>query len=265
MIALLFQNRVEEAKKSLKFFRGEKYDIDFEINEIRETIEKERGEKISLVEGFSTKAAKIGLVISLSLMIFQQLSGVNAVTFNTSQIFEGAGTDLSSDVSSIIMSAVQTSSVIVSAFVVDRLGRKYLLMFSVGVMSVCQLLLGVYFYLKDDKQDVSNIGWLPLVSLCFFMFAGEIGIGPVPWLMAVELFPPATRGFANSLACCVNWIFVFLVTRFFNNLKEAMGMGPAFWLFSGLLAVAFVFVIFVVKETKGKTIEEIQIMLEGGQ
>lgn len=264
-VFLMSKDREEDARKSLKFFRGKHYNIDFEINEIRETIEKARREKLSFVEGFSTKAAKLGLVISLGLMLFQQFSGVNAVIFYTSQIFEAAGSDLDPNVSSIIVGVVQFVATFVSTLVVDRLGRKILLICSAGVMCICQLLLGVFFYLKDDGQDVKDIGWLPLLSLCLFMVAFSIGFGPIPWMMVSELFPPSTKGFASSLASCFNWILAFLVTKFFTNLSDAMGSGPTFWLFMAILAVGTGFVVFFVRETKGKTVEEIQRELGGGK
>lgn len=199
-------------------------------------------------------------------MLFQQFSGVNAVIFYTSSIFSAAGSDLDANISSIIVGVVQFVSTFVSTLVVDRLGRKILLIGSAAVMCICQLLLGVFFYLKDDDENsVESIGWLPLLSLCLFMVAFSLGFGPIPWMMVSELFPPSTKGFASSLASCFNWILAFLVTKFFTNLKDAMGSGPTFWLFMAILAVGTCFVVFFVRETKGKTVEEIQRELEGGK
>lgn len=230
---------------------------------MRETIESTRREKLSLIESFSTKAAKMGLLISLSLMFIQQFSGVNAVIFYTSSIFEAAGSDMDKNLSPIIVGIVQFVSTFVSTLVVDRLGRKILLLGSALVMFICTLLLGVFFYLKDDNQDVDSIGWLPLLSLCLFMVAFSLGFGPIPWMIVSELFPPATKGTAGSIASCFNWVLAFLVTKFYSNMSDGMGTGPTFWLFMAVLACGTCFVFFFVKETKGKTIEEIQRQLGG--
>lgn len=151
----------------------------------------------------------------------------------------------------------------VSTLVVDRLGRKILLLASASVMCVCALLLGVFFYMKEDNQDVDSIGWLPLVSLCLFITMFSLGFGPIPWMIVAELFLPQTKGVASSLASCFNWILAFLVTKFFTDLADGIGTGPTFWVFMAILFCGSLFVFFVVKETKGKSFEEIQRELGG--
>lgn len=82
------QGCTEEARKSLTFFRGKKYNVELELNEMQENLNKSSAEKLTLAECFSTKAAKMGLFIGLALMLFQQFSGVNAVIFYTDDIFK---------------------------------------------------------------------------------------------------------------------------------------------------------------------------------
>ncbi|XP_067007506.1 facilitated trehalose transporter Tret1 isoform X2 [Anabrus simplex] len=256
--------REAEARKSLQWFRGPDYDIDLEIREIKDAVEKAEREKLSFSEAFSTKAAKKAMLISMGLMLFQQLSGVNAVIFYAGQIFTDAGSSLDSDISAIIVGVVQVLATFVSSMVVDRLGRRILLLISDCVMAICSLLLGIFFYLKEDtKTDISAIGWLPLASLCIFIVVFSLGFGPIPWMIFGELFPSQIKGSASSVACLFNWILAFCVTKFFSDLSHAFGNGPTFWIFCGISTLGTVFVFFIVPETKGKSLEQIQRELGG--
>lgn len=172
--------------------------------------------------------------------------------------FQMAGSDMEPSLSAIIVGIVQFVACFISTLVVDRLGRKILLLASSSVMCICSLLIGVYFYLQDDHQDVSDIGWLPLLSVCLYIAMFSMGFGPIPWMIVAELFLPQTRGIASSLASCFNWILAFIVTKFFSDMVDGMGRGPTFWLFMAILFGGALFVQFVVKETKGKSFEQIQ-------
>lgn len=149
-----------------------------------------------------------------------------------------------------------------SSLIVDRLGRRILLLLSSSIMAVCTILLGVYFYLANsENHDASNLGWLPIVSLCLFIIMFSLGFGPIPWLMVGELFAADIKGIAGSLSGSFNWLLAFIVTKTFSNLREAVGLGETFWIFSGLTVIGTIFVFFIVPETKGKTLQEIQVML----
>lgn len=159
---------------------------------------------------------------------------------------------------------MQVVATFVSTIVVDKLGRRILLLASGTVMALSTTALGVYFYLKDqDQTSVDNLGWLPVVSLCIFIIMFSIGYGPVPWLMMGELFSTDIKGFAGSIAGTTNWLLAFIITKTFKNLNEGMGSGGTFWLFAGLTALGVFFVFFFVPETKGKSLNEIQQELAG--
>jgi SP family facilitated glucose transporter-like MFS transporter 8 len=179
-------------------------------------------------------------------------------------LFQDAGSDLEPSTATIIVGVIQVVATFISTLVVDRLGRRLLLLISDFVMAVCALLLGVFFYLKDvEKDDVTNLGWLPLTSVCVFIIVFSLGYGPIPWMMVGELFAPQIKGFASSLSCVLNWILAFLVTRFYSDLAIASGTHTTFWIFAGISLIGTVFVFFIVPETKGKTLDEIQKELGG--
>jgi SP family facilitated glucose transporter-like MFS transporter 8 len=129
-------------------------------------------------------------------------------------------------------------------------------------MAICTLLLGIFFYLKTEGEDV-DIGWLPLTSVCLFIVVFSLGYGPIPWMMVGELFAPQIKGFASSISCVLNWILAFIVTRFYSDLAIAFGTHITFWIFAVISAIGTVFVFFVVPETKGKTLDQIQKELGG--
>lgn len=113
--------------------------------------------------------------------------------------------------------------------------------------------------------SVEHLGWLPVASLCVFIIMFSIGYGPVPWLMMGELFATDIKGFAGSIAGTTNWVLAFVITKTFKNLTDGLGSGPTFWLFSGLTVVGVIFVFFIVPETKGKSLNEIQQEMAGNR
>ncbi|XP_063228377.1 facilitated trehalose transporter Tret1-like isoform X2 [Bacillus rossius redtenbacheri] len=256
------KGRTDKARESLQWFRGREYNVDAELQEMETSLEVSRQKKLSWKEAFSTTAAKRALLISIGLMVLQQLSGVNAVIFYTSDIFKAAGSAMEPTVAAMIMGGIQVVATFASTQIVDRAGRRVLLLASGGVMGVCSVVLGVFFHVKDSA---SGIGWLPLASVCVFIALFSVGYGPIPWLMQGELFPPEIKGPASSISCMLNWLLSFFVTRFFSQLVAAVGQDVTFWIFGGITIAGTAFVFFVVPETKGKTLDEIQVELGGGR
>jgi SP family facilitated glucose transporter-like MFS transporter 8 len=179
-------------------------------------------------------------------------------------LFQSAGSTLEASTATIIVGVIQTIATFFSTLFVDRIGRRILLFISDLVMAVCTLVLGVYFFLKTETtDDTSSIGWLPVTSVCLFIITFSLGYGPIPWMMVGELFAPQIKGFASSLSCVLNWILAFIVTRFYSDLAVSFGTHTTFWIFSVISVIGTVFVFFLVPETKGKTLDEIQKELAG--
>lgn len=173
--------RNQEAASTIKWLRGNQYDPTEEIVELQNENEEQKANNLSIIEVLGRKASIRGLVICFGLMFFQQVSGINAVIFYSNEIFETAGTGIA-DIATIIVGLMQVIATFVASLIVDRLGRRILLLLSDSIMALCTLLLGVYFFMQDrDKSSVENLGWLPIVSLCVFIVTFSIGFGPVPW------------------------------------------------------------------------------------
>lgn len=261
---LISKNRTEDAIKSLQWLRGSQYDYTQELAEMQAENEHRKKEKIPMMQIFTSKATVRALYISFGLMVFQQMSGINAVIFYTTIIFDEANVVIDPSVATIIVGVMQVIATFVSTMVVDKLGRRILLLMSVSIMGLCTILLGVFFYLSDQNKDnVADLGWLPIVSMCIFIVMFSLGFGPIPWMMIGEIFAPEVKGIAGSAAGSFNWILAFVITKTFTNMRDAMGTSGAFWLFSAFSIVGTVFVFFVIPETKGKTLSEIQKLLAG--
>lgn len=264
---LVVKGRNDEAREALIKLRGQSYDVDSELNDLKFKNEESKRNKVSYIAAIKKKTALKAILICYALMLFQQLSGINAVIFNTSQIFSDAGATIPATISTIIIGVIQVIATFISSLVVDKLGRRILLLLSALVMCVCSTALGVYFFLQQthgpNADIVQAISWLPLVSLSVFIVAFSLGFGPIPWMMAGELCKIDIKAFVGSTAGTFNWLLSFTVTSTFNSLNAAIGAGQVFWLFAGIMLIGFVFIFFVVPETKGKSVDEIQVMLGG--
>ncbi|XP_018327911.1 facilitated trehalose transporter Tret1-like [Agrilus planipennis] len=261
-VYLTAKGKIDDARKSLQWFRGKSYDVEDELFRIHESITEAARNKAGLSDLIRSKAASKALVISLALMLFQQLSGVNAVLFYAEKIFKDSGSKMSPNMCAIFIGTMQVVATYVSTLLVDRAGRKILLIISSSVMAVCSCSLGIYFYLKTIT-DVSNLSFLPLISLTIFIIVFSIGFGPIPWMISGELFTPEFKGRACSIAAAFNWTLAFAVTKLFSTLVQCFGAGITFGIFSAISFFGAVFCIIVVPETKGKTMEEVQVLLGG--
>lgn len=262
---LVTKGRSDEAKDALIRLRGRNYDVDSELSNLQMKADLAKSQPVSFASAITKKTALKALLICYALMLFQQLSGINAVIFNTSAIFDSAGATIPAAIATIIIGVIQVIATFTSSVVVDRLGRRILLLFSALVMCLCSTALGVFFFLKDTHGDKSSIveaiSWLPLLSLSLFIIAFSLGFGPIPWMMAGELCLIDIKAFVGSTAGTLNWLLSFTVTSTFNSLNASIGSGQVFWMFAGIMLVGFVFIFFVVPETKGKSVDEIQLML----
>lgn len=217
----------------------------------------------SIATMLKNRATLMAFICSLGLMFFQQFSGINAVIFYTNNIFQSAGSNIHPTIATIIVGVVQTIATVLSSVLIERAGRKLLLLQSCIIMGINLIILGIYFKLQDAKYNVSTVGWIPLVCLILFIISFSLGFGPIPWMMMAELFPVEYRGTASGISVIMNWCLVFIVTLCFPIMKEAIGIYSCFWFFAGFMVVCTFFVLFLIPETKGKTMAQIQAILAG--
>nr|XP_003704545.1 PREDICTED: facilitated trehalose transporter Tret1-like [Megachile rotundata] len=248
----------DSARKSLIKLRGDKYNVEGELRKQRKILEENAKIKKSFFVSIKSKATIKGFIISYGLMFFLQFCGINAIIFYVGIILKETGSTLNASNSSIIVGVMQVVTVVASALVVDRVGKRILLLLSAVFMCLSTAALGVYFYLVENGKDVDAINWLPLASVCVFIIAYNVGFGPIAWVMLGELFVPEVKGVAASSAAVLSWLFAFIITKCYDDVKEAIHTGPTYWILSAISAVGTLFVYFVVPETKGKSSIEIQ-------
>jgi len=254
---LLKQRKERQAKTALIWLRGTPQVRD-EIDEMKNEYEALKLlPKVTFHEMLSNRALRIPLIISLVIMIAQQVSGINAVIFYSNKIFGTAGLNEDhAEYATIGIGIVNVLMTIISLFLVEKAGRKTLLLVGFIGCTIGTLGLTVALALTHIGTWVSY-ACIGLVFFFIIMFA--IGPGSIPWFLVTELFNQAARPLAASLAVSTNWVFNFLVGLCFLPLQEVMGP-YVFLIFTGLLVIIDLFIIKKVPETKNKTIEEISAM-----
>lgn len=256
------KGKPEKSKASLQWLRGAETDVTGEFNDLVKS-QKEADERSTNVKDLFTRAHVKPLLISLGLMFFQQMSGINAVIFYTTSIFQMAGSTIDKDLCTIIVGIVNFISTFIATVLIDRLGRKVLLYVSAVSMFVTLSILGTYFYLLHLQIDVSAFGWMPLASFVIYVLGFSLGLGPIPWLMMGEILPTKIRGPAASLATAFNWTCTFVVTKTFVNIIDLMGPHGTFWLFAIIVLISILFFALWVPETQGQSLQDIEQQLAG--
>lgn len=109
-------------------------------------------------------------------------------------MLQETGSKIGPNVSTVIIGVMGVIATYVSTLIIDTLGRKILLLYSVVIMGISTFFIGGFFYLMEYKYDVSSITFIPLVSLCTFIILFSMGFGPVPWMMMGEIFPAQIKG-----------------------------------------------------------------------
>ncbi|KAK9883526.1 hypothetical protein WA026_001701 [Henosepilachna vigintioctopunctata] len=248
--------RAETILKQLR----EKNDVTEEFHRMKMGIQ-EMSEK-SFVSILTTKGSRKALIISLGVATFFMLAGIMIVLTYTQLIMDSAGGAWTPEINTIIVSVFQVIVSVASTTVTDRYGRKPLLAISFGVISLSEITLGTYFILKYNGTDVTSVvKWLPILCMVLFVAASSFaGIAPS---LTGELFPMKTRDFAMAINIVYTGGLGFLTTFFFQRLQNAIGIGQSFLIFAGFAACAVIFVLTVLVETRGKSLEQIQDELNG--
>ncbi|MBX0295600.1 sugar porter family MFS transporter [Haloarcula nitratireducens] len=248
----LFEHgREEEAEAVLE--RTRQGDIDEELAEIRETVEKQSGTGIrELLKPWLRPA----LVVGLGLAVFQQITGINAVMYYAPTVLESTGFgDVTSILATVGIGAINVAATVVAIALIDRVGRRRLLLTGIGGMIATLVALGAVFYLPGfgGMQGILATG-----SLMLFVAFFAIGLGPVFWLLISEIYPLAVRGGAMGLVTVANWGANLLVSLTFPLLTANAGKPQTFWLFGVFSLAALLFSYRYVPETKGRSLEAIE-------
>lgn len=178
-------------------------------------------------------------------------------------IIKSSQSGLNPEMSSIVYGTIQLPTVFLSAFLVDKIGRKPILIISSLGCAVSLIAEGIYFYLQEYLQvDTSSLGWLPTTGLVTFALMNNFGICTLPYVLLGELFATNIKGVASSLSICYGGTLAFVVSKFFKPLSNSWGMYTMFWIFGGCCVLGSLYVYYLIPETKGKTFNDIQDKLK---
>lgn len=206
---------------------------------------------------FSPKLRFI-LVIGVLLSAAQQITGINTVIFYAPKIFEEAGFVLATGAifATLGIGIINVIATIISVWLMDKVGRRALLLVGVAGMAISLALLSLAFYTNSVFIDK-----IAVVSLMGYVSFFAISLGPITWVILSEIYPLKVRGMAMTIAIFVNWICNYFVSLTFLDFVQMLGSYGTFFLYCILSVLSFWFIYRFIPETKGKSLEEIEKLL----
>ncbi|KAJ8772697.1 hypothetical protein K2173_027874 [Erythroxylum novogranatense] len=250
----------EDFEASLQVLRGFDTDISVEVNEIKRAVASTSRRTTIRFADLKRKRYWFPLMVGIGLLVLQQLSGINGVLFYSSTIFSASGVT-NSNVATFGLGAIQVVATGVATWLVDRTGRRVLLIVSSCGMTVSLLIVAVSFFAKDflskDSTLYTIFGILSVVGVVAMVISFSLGMGPIPWVIMSEILPINIKGLAGSAATLSNWFISWAVTMT-ANLLLSWSTGGTFTIYMVVSAFTIAFTSLWVPETKGRTLEEIQ-------
>jgi SP family arabinose:H+ symporter-like MFS transporter len=190
---------------------------------------------------------------------YSQITGINAIIYYAPEIFKNIGFGTNSALyQTVIIGTTNTIFTFIAIWLIDKAGRRTLLLWGVSGMTICLSAIGLMFYL-----EVGSGPWL-LIFILGFVGSFSASLGPIPWVMISEIFPTKIRGVAMSIAIVTLWLGVILITQFTPILLDGIGGAFTFWIFMINAIILVIFTYKMIPETKGKTLEEIEHAWKSG-
>ncbi|XP_059452163.1 probable polyol transporter 4 [Corylus avellana] len=263
---LVIQNRIEEARSVLMKTNDNEREVEERLAEIQLAAGMtggEKGEEKAVWRELlsPSPALRRMLVTGFGIQCFQQITGIDATVYYSPEIFKQAGVEGNSHLlaATVAVGVTKTVFILVAILLIDKLGRKPLLYVSTIGMTICLFSLGLSLSLLGQGQlGVA----LSILSVCGNVAFFSVGIGPVCWVVTSEIFPLRLRAQAAALGAVGNRMCSGLVAMSFLSVSSAITMGGIFFTFSAVSALSVLFVHKLVPETKGKSLEQIEMLFQ---
>ncbi|KAF7143456.1 hypothetical protein RHSIM_Rhsim05G0075500 [Rhododendron simsii] len=275
---LVLQGRLGEAKRVLDKTSNSEEEAQLRLADIKEAagIPEECNDDVVQVPKRShgegvwkelflhpTPTVKHILIAGVGIHFFQQSSGIDAVVLYSPKIFEKAGIKRKSDklLATVAVGFSKTVFILVATFLLDRIGRRPLLLSSVGGMIVSLATLGTCLTIIDHSKE--KVIWavaLAIASVLSFVASFSMGLGPIAWVYSSEIFPLRLRAQGTSMGTAMNRLMSGVISMSFISLYKAITISGAFFLFMGVAIVSWVFFYTLLPETQGRTLEEMQVL-----
>ena len=247
---LVARNQEDKAKHVLQKVAGVDF-ARFELGEIKESLmgANKRG---TLKDAFRKKYSVI-LFLGIFLAVFQQWSGINVIFFYAPDIFAKANLGVDDALfQTTLIGVMNVVFTVLAMRVIDKMGRKKLMLIGSAGMAVCYVVIG-YLFQTERTADWMLLTFI-LLTPAFFAF----GLGPTVWVVLSEIFPNKIRGAAMSVATFSLWVASYLLTLTFPIFVEALSAGITFWIYAVICIVGFAVIFKYLPETKGVSLEQLE-------
>jgi len=257
---VMAQGHPQKALSALKRIRGKHADVDTEWADIQASLQWQSNDWKML---FQPKV-RAAFWVASSLAIIQQVTGINTLLYYAPTILTLTGFSALNDalMQGIYIGVVFVVFTLVALPLIDRWGRRKLLLLGLAGMSLSLSVLSKFFqniYALTDQQH-----WIALAAILVYIACFAFSLGPVMWLMIAEIFPVRIRGLGSSLATAVNWGANMIVALTFLTLVESIGASRTFGLYALVGGFSWFFIYLFIPETKGLTLEKIEKNLHKG-
>ncbi|KAG0498651.1 hypothetical protein HPP92_002964 [Vanilla planifolia] len=266
---LVMQKRVDEARNVLLRVSNSEAEAAERLADIEEATGVSNPEKSVWQELLHPSPSLRRMMITgFGIQCFQQISGIDASVYYSPTIFRGAGikTDNKILVATVAVGFTKTMFILVAIFLIDRVGRKPLLYVSTIGMTVCLFGLALFLGLLALDLVPSNLGiMMAILAVCGNVAFFSVGLGPVCWVLSSEIFPLRVRAQACAVGALGNRLCSGLIAMSFLSLTKAISVAGTFALFAAIAALSVFFVYSCVPETKGKSLEQIEMIFQSSE
>ncbi|GAB3234207.1 sugar porter family MFS transporter [Glycomyces halotolerans] len=256
---LVSKRRFKTAKQILQKYVGG--DVEFRVQEIEESLHSDKPIRFADVRG-----PRLGLMpivwIGILLSVFQQFVGINVIFYYSTTLWQAVGfSENDSFLTSVLQSLVNIIATIIAILLIDKIGRKVLLLFGSSLMLVMLTAMAIIFAtapIVDGEPNLTGAGSvLALIAANLYVVGFASSWGPVVWVLLGEMFPNRIRASALAIAAAAQWLANWVITTTFPQLAE-IGLGLAYGLYASFALLSLLFVFKAVPETKGIELEDME-------
>lgn len=258
---LLMRNRHEDAVASLKCLKRCASDdqLEMDLEQMQKTVVRDLTDRGHFWDLFDTPGNRRAVIVSFGLQLVLQFSGIAAIESYTQEILEEGDAGIPASYAVILLSVLQLAAGVGAAALVDKLGRRPLLLATTFLGGVALAVAGTFYLLKFQiGLDTRGYGWALPASVIFYELIIALGLNPLSYMMLGELFPTNVKGAAVSLANLISSLLAFVVSKLYQVISDNCGVYAAFGWFAVSCFLGVIFIALLVPETKGKSLLDIQ-------
>lgn len=261
----VMKKKDDKALVSLRIFQGRR-DVDTDFQRIKQAVEEQtENKKEGLKALFTIRVYRRCFAIVMFLRAAQPLCGISVLIYYSSVILGDDASHLSVKYATMAFAVALMTSVFIGLLIVDRLGRRPLALFSLFGSFLGLMILAIYMHLKDSGTDVSSYTFLPLVALIIIVSFYGIGLQQIPYVVQSELFSTGVKAPAVASGLIVFCIFSLLTSKYFQYMHDQAKAHIPVYTFASFAVITFIFVLFLMPETKNLTLEDVQEMMKQGK